>query len=301
MKVLVEGGRNQDSHLTRLYGYRDRMPVFGLAYLHDAYRARGAGAADSSAQIADLRRRMANAILTEAGSSHVEELSDPYLLYFWNSNVRTTSIVLNSLVKGDVADAPVRQLVRWMMAARKDGRWGNTQENALAMEALVAYYRKFEGVVPDFRAVVRLGSEDLVNESFTGRTTTSKTKEVPLSQILARNAAGTVTAADLRPRGVRDALLCLASALRAGRDLPRWTRQRNPRCPLVRAVRRERDQAGSDNLQGRRSDSRHAVVRADEGASFRCGYRSASGRPRTRRVVVCDDRGIAGAKSGRSG
>ncbi len=87
---------------------------------------------------------------TEAGGSHVEELSDPYLLWFWNSNVRTTSIVLNSLVKADVADAPVRQMVRWMMAARKDGRWGNTQENALAMEALVAYYRKFEGVVAGF-------------------------------------------------------------------------------------------------------------------------------------------------------
>ena len=36
VKVMVEGGRNQDSHLTRLYGYRDRMPVFALAYLHDA-------------------------------------------------------------------------------------------------------------------------------------------------------------------------------------------------------------------------------------------------------------------------
>ena len=36
-----------------------------------------------------------------------------------------------------MAAAPVRQMVRWMMAARKDGRWGNTQENAQAMEALV--------------------------------------------------------------------------------------------------------------------------------------------------------------------
>ena len=36
VKVMVEGGRNQDSNLTRLYGYRDRMPVFALAYLHDA-------------------------------------------------------------------------------------------------------------------------------------------------------------------------------------------------------------------------------------------------------------------------
>jgi len=191
VKVLVEGGRNQDSNLTRLYGYRERMPVFGLAYLHDALVARGGAAPDSTGRIADLRRRMANAILPEAGSAHVEELSDPYLLWFWNSNVRTTSIVLNSLVKANVSDAPVRQMVRWMMAVRKDGRWGNTQENALAMEALVAYYRKYESAPPDFRAVVKLGTEDVAREEFKGRTTTSKAKELLMSKVLAQGPGGT--------------------------------------------------------------------------------------------------------------
>ena len=38
--------------------------------------------------LAELRRRMDNAILPEAGSAHVEELTDPYLLWFWNSNIR---------------------------------------------------------------------------------------------------------------------------------------------------------------------------------------------------------------------
>jgi uncharacterized protein YfaS (alpha-2-macroglobulin family) len=191
VKVLVEGGRNQDSNLTRLYGYRDRMPVFALAYLHDALVARGGASADSAARIADLRRRMANAILPEGGGAHVEELSDPYLLWFWNSNVRSTSIVLNSLVKGAVDDAPVRQLVRWMMQVRKDGRWGNTQENALAMEALVAYYRKYEAAPPDFRAIVRLGTEDVAREEFKGRTTTARTREVPMAKVLAQGPAGT--------------------------------------------------------------------------------------------------------------
>ncbi|HEX5107051.1 MAG TPA: MG2 domain-containing protein [Vicinamibacterales bacterium] len=188
VKVLVEGGRNEDSHITRLYGYRDRMPVFGLAYLHDALIAKGETTGD---RVTDLRRRMSNAILPEGGSAHVEELADPYLLWFWNSNVRSTSIVLNSLVKGDVSSAPMRQMVRWMMAARKDGRWGNTQENALAMEALVAYYRKYEPVVPDFRAVVSLGARELAREEFRGRSTESSTTRVPMAQVLAAGAAGT--------------------------------------------------------------------------------------------------------------
>ena len=58
VKVMVEGGRNEDSHLTRLYGYRDRMPVFALAFLHDALVARGekSGREDRRAAAADEQR-----------------------------------------------------------------------------------------------------------------------------------------------------------------------------------------------------------------------------------------------------
>jgi alpha-2-macroglobulin len=218
VKVLVEGGRNQDSNLTRLYGYRERMPVFGLAYLHDALVARGGATTDSTGRIADVRRRMANAILPEGGSAHVEELSDPYLLWFWNSNVRSTSIVLNSLVKSDVTDAPVRQMVRWMMAARKDGRWGNTQENALAMEALVAYYRKYESAPPDFRAVVKLGTEDLAREEFKGRSTTSRARELPMTKVLALGASGTTRALTFAREGT--GTLFYTARLRYAADEP---------------------------------------------------------------------------------
>ena len=89
VKVLVEGGRNEDSHINRLYSYVDRMPIFGIAFLADA----------DARHRADLLRRINNAILPEGGYAHVEELNDPYLLWFWNSNVRTTAIALGTLVR----------------------------------------------------------------------------------------------------------------------------------------------------------------------------------------------------------
>ncbi|MEP6915666.1 MAG: MG2 domain-containing protein, partial [Acidobacteriota bacterium] len=191
VKVLAEGGRNQDSNINRLYGYRDRMPVFALAYLHDAMVAKGETA---TPRLVELRRRLNNAVLPEAGSAHVEELSDPYLLWFWNSNVRSTAIVLNSLVRSGEVDpqvlAQIRPMVRWMMTVRKDGRWGNTQENAYAMESLVAYYRKYETVVPDFSAVVRLGPTEIARQQFKGRTSSSASQEVPMAQVLAGGAPG---------------------------------------------------------------------------------------------------------------
>src|SRR5918996_1321686 len=150
---MIEGGQNQDSNLTRVYGYRDRMPVFALAYLHDALLTKGE---TIGARIDDLRRRMTNAILPEAGSAHVEELSDPYLLWYWNSNIRSTAIVLNTFVRASVPVDQIRPIVRWLMSVRKHGRWGNTQENAYAMESLVAYYRRYESTVPDFTAIAAL-------------------------------------------------------------------------------------------------------------------------------------------------
>ena len=188
VKVLVEGGRNQDSNITRLYGYRERMPVFALAYLNDALVVKGEGA---GARSAELRRRIENTILPEAASSHVEELSDPYLLWYWNSNVRSTAIVLNSFVKAGAADAPYRGLVTWLLKVREKGRWSNTQENALALESLVNYYRRFESVTPNFTAVAALGSSPLASLEFRGRTTEARGTDLPMARVLAAAPAGT--------------------------------------------------------------------------------------------------------------
>src|SRR5262249_29895451 len=184
IKVLVDGHRNQDSNINRLYEHRDRMPVFALAYLYDAMAAGGG----QSARLADLRRRMNNAILPDAGTARGAELSDPYLLWFWNSNVRSSAIVLNTLVRSGAESREVTPIVRWLMTARTRGRWGNTQENAVAMQALVNYYRKYESQTPNFTATVRLGTEDLVRATFKGRSVEAATKDVPMAT-LARSAA----------------------------------------------------------------------------------------------------------------
>jgi uncharacterized protein YfaS (alpha-2-macroglobulin family) len=190
VKVLAEGGRNQDSNLTRLYGYRERMPVFALAYLHDALVAQGSRA-QTPARLADIRRRMSNAILPEAGSAHVEELSDPYLLWFWNSNVRSTAIVLRTLVRAGAEQAQVQPMVRWLMSVRKDGRWGNTQENAYVLAALAAYYRKYESTTPAFDAVVRLAGEEIARAPFRGRSTEAKAETVSMPDLLSKTRPGT--------------------------------------------------------------------------------------------------------------
>ena len=106
---------------TRLYGYRDRMPVFALAYLTDALVAKGEGQRRPRRRAAPPHRERRSC--PKAASAHVEELNDPYLLWFWNSNVRSTAIVLEQLVRcRRDADTSLRPLVALADEARQEGR-----------------------------------------------------------------------------------------------------------------------------------------------------------------------------------
>jgi alpha-2-macroglobulin len=92
-------------------------------------------------------------------------------------------MVLGTRVRGAGPAQDVAGLVRWLIQARRNGRWGNTQENALAMKALVDYYRRYESAEPDFTATVSLGARELLRESFAGRTTAAVVREVPMAEV----------------------------------------------------------------------------------------------------------------------
>lgn len=195
-RTLVRGGHAQDSHLTRLFGYINRMPVFALSYLADAVRASNA----ADVRLPELERRIRNAIRAESATAHVQELADPELLWLWSSNVRTTAIVMAGLIERGTAGDLAPKLARYLLSARENGRWNDTQENANAMAALVAYYRAFEPAAPDFAATVSLGSKTLASGEFRGRSTAAATTLVPLPDVLAA-AAGAVRELVFEKRG----------------------------------------------------------------------------------------------------
>src|SRR6185295_8881667 len=72
--------------------------------------------------------------------------------------------------------------------ARRKGRWGNTQENALALESLVNYYRRFEAVTPNFTAVAKMGETAIAEARFQGRSTEARGTDVAMPALLAAGA-----------------------------------------------------------------------------------------------------------------
>ena len=197
VKVLVEYGHNEDSNITRLVGVTDRLPVFALSYLADAL----AGANQRTARYQDTIRRLTNALRVEGDQAHVQEADDPSLAWLWDSNVRATAVVLEGFVQRKDDAAMVQRMVRWLLAARKNGRWDNTQDNATALESLVAYYRAFEADAPDMTATVALGSATIGTASFRGRSTVAQSVTLAMPDLLRAISAGTTGDLDLSRAG----------------------------------------------------------------------------------------------------
>ena len=299
VKVLDDVGKPQDSHVNRLYEYRDRMPVFGLAHLYDAIASKNA----SDPRLEELRRRMTNAILPEGGSAHVEELDDPYLCWLWSSNVRSTAIVLDSLVRRGGAEPLIRSVVRWMMNARENGRWGNTQENAWAMQGLVNYYRRFESEIPDFTALVKVGETELARDTFKGRSAEALSRDLRMPELVAKVGAGETKPLTFSKQGTGTLFYVARLQYAADRDLPRQPRQ--GLCDLT-PLRPDCGRAGGttsarDDVQGRRSDQGDPDAGDSEGATVGGARRSDSRRLRAGRILVPDDRRGSGEEAARRG
>jgi uncharacterized protein YfaS (alpha-2-macroglobulin family) len=187
VKVLAEYGRNQDANVTRLLALVDRMPIFALSYLADAMAA----TSNRGARYVDILRRITNALRVEGDQAHVEETDQDALEWLWNSHVRATALVLEGFVRrGDDATS-IQRMVRWLLAARHDGRWRNTQENATALESLVAYYKTFETETPDMTASVSLDQTALGSATFRGRSSAAQVVRLAMPDLLRQTAAGT--------------------------------------------------------------------------------------------------------------
>jgi uncharacterized protein YfaS (alpha-2-macroglobulin family) len=198
VKVLAEFGRKPSAEIARLAGLAERLPVFALSYLADALAASN----DQGPRYREVLRRLTNAIRLNADRAHVEEVDDDVLAWIWNSNARSTAVVLDGFSRRGDNPALVPPLVRWLVAARTNGRWYTTHENAMALEALVAYYRASEGDVPRMTTTVSIGSSLVDTASFIGRSTTARHVQVPMRDLVQHVATAASPALSISRTGM---------------------------------------------------------------------------------------------------
>ncbi|MDT4953339.1 MAG: alpha-2-macroglobulin [Acidobacteriota bacterium] len=134
----------------------------------------------SQTEVAAIRRHLNNRATETAATAHfASSYSDgDYLLF--NSDRRADGIILEALIGDQPNNDLIPKIVRGLLAARKQGRWENTQENVFILLALDRYFNTYEKTTPDFVAKAWLGDQFAGQQQFRGRSTDRQQVNVPM-------------------------------------------------------------------------------------------------------------------------
>jgi uncharacterized protein YfaS (alpha-2-macroglobulin family) len=168
------------SYYPALLAEREKLPLFARAMLADAMFV-GGGDRKAARQLLAEVLNHARVSPTEV---HLEEDQGSEGRARWSSDVRTTAIVLQTLVDVSPDHPFVGPMATWLVGARgRDGRYRNTQEAAFALSAMVEVVRTKEKETPDFVGTVKLGERTLAEVPFRGRSLERVQRTVPIAEL----------------------------------------------------------------------------------------------------------------------
>ena len=230
--------------------------------------------AASPAEVAAIRRRLANSVTETAGAAHFAVSYGDGAHLLLHSDRRADAILLEALIADQPRSDLIPKLVAGLLAHRTAGRWANTQENVFVLLALDRYFQTYEKMTPDFVARVWLGERYAGEHAFRGRTTERQPRRDPDGGRSAkRRARATWCSRRRAPGGSTTGSACATRRrsldARAARPrLRRRARLRGGRRPEGRDARRRRHLADP----GRRARARAA----DDGRARRAATTSRS-------------------------
>ncbi len=158
--VLAELDQGDPGRASTLYDARDRMAVYGKAFLAMAMAQMSPDDARVQTLLDDLYGSLE---ISAAGAFWHEGRTDWWTL---SSDIRSTAIALQAFVRLDPEQPLLTQVVRWLMAARVDGRWPTTQENAWSIIALSEWMEMTGELEADYEWSVTLNGDELDSGRF---------------------------------------------------------------------------------------------------------------------------------------
>jgi len=138
----------------------------------------------AAAELAAIERHLNNRVTETAGTAHFATSyreEDGYLLLA--SNRRADGILLEALIETQPDSDLIPKIVKGLLAHRKQGRWGNTQENVFILLALDRYFNTYETQTPEFVARIWLGDQYVAGLDFSGRSTDYQAVDVPMTYL----------------------------------------------------------------------------------------------------------------------
>ncbi|MFQ6043896.1 MAG: alpha-2-macroglobulin, partial [Candidatus Poribacteria bacterium] len=173
-------GRNDETYFEEYFNRRNDLSYgtqISLAYLlfqspnwkNEAYKMLG---------------EIKNGMFITAQTAHFEsprELPPSWL--FMYSPVITTAEGIKLFLEMEPESEYIAKMAKYILNARKNGRWRNTYENARAIDGLVEISLKREAEPPDYTAKIFIASKEVVNYMFKGYTYKPYEKFLPIANL----------------------------------------------------------------------------------------------------------------------
>lgn len=144
------------SDLNALFDLRLELNLYGQALLLMTYVDI---APDSTDQIESLKSDLISQAKLSATGAHWEETYDDW--WNWNTDTRSTAIVLMALIKADPTNELLPNAVRWLMVARKGTHWETTQDTTWSVMSLTDWMVATNELQGNYDYTVRLNGGDL--------------------------------------------------------------------------------------------------------------------------------------------
>jgi uncharacterized protein YfaS (alpha-2-macroglobulin family) len=160
--ALARSGAPDVGRSTTLYDERNRLDYYAQAFLAMALHL--ASPDDTSRTDVLLSNLVSSAILS-ANGAHWEEAQTDY--WNWNTDTRTTAIVMDALIMLTPQSDLIPNAVRWLMIARTADAWETTQETAWAVMALTDWMLTTGELNADYEYSATLNGIELIEGSAT--------------------------------------------------------------------------------------------------------------------------------------
>ncbi|MBN1964413.1 MAG: alpha-2-macroglobulin, partial [Anaerolineae bacterium] len=160
--ALARVDRGNIARSMTLHQHYERLSLYARAYLAVTLNRM---AVDMSAETTALANSLVSRAILSATGAHWEEDWNDW--WNWNTDTRTTAIVLGALIELDPGNDLLAQAVRWLMVARTADHWETTQETAWAVMALTDWMVSTGELHPNYLMSATLNGERILQEQAT--------------------------------------------------------------------------------------------------------------------------------------
>lgn len=172
--VLAETGSPDLALTNNLYEFKDDLNLFSKAYLAMAFDAvKGAEGLDG-AVVSDIDGKIKSLVLEVTAKAkesprgvHFEETENLY--YMFDTNTRTTAIVMQMLTRVQPDHPYVPKILRHLLLEKRDGHYASTQETAISLIAMIEYLVSSKELEASYNGIVTVNGSTKVDKSFTSK------------------------------------------------------------------------------------------------------------------------------------